>query len=894
MQPTIGKRAFVPHGLLDPKQVKEAKRRLRFSERSTDRVSHILSGGEMKDEADFDYSEFEYTVVGETVTVNEYREVTGGVSLPRAWAVEKYPNLNWRDRTRFPSIKMKTKGTITPRDVRQELFFSNLLAAADQPGPQNILANATTGCHEAGTGIRMFDGSVKPVERIRVGDYILGPDSKSRRVMRTVSGTQQMYRVTPKSGFDSFVVNEDHVLSLVRTRSFYGGKNPANRARQQAGEVINITVGDYLRTSKNFKHLHKLRQVSVDYGSSVVLIDPYVLGAWLGDGLSKTFAICGIDDEVLAYFRRYAEAKGASIRLYKEGKLLTVFTSGMFDDLSFYSLVNNKHIPSEYMVNDRCVRLQLLAGLLDTDGHLSKGCFEITQANKHLALQVQSLARSLGFRCSLNVKIVNHDPYYRMVISGDLDQIPTKIPRKQAKRRLQKKNHLVSGFTVDPLEDGDYYGFALNKDHLYLTEDYVVHHNSGKTVAGINTGWMLQTPTLIVVDQNSIAAGWLKNFRQFFGQGWTKRMVGRAQQDVCDYEGKAFVITMAQSLARRKYPREFYRNFGLVLIDEVQVFGGPHFSPILYMFPARVRLALTAENRSGAFGTLIKTHMGQTRVVSQQEVMEPKAWVLYNRLQRPFRCDNDGQLLTNLSRVTERNQRIANLVKLRGYDRGRNVLVLGDRTEQLLRLRDLCVEAGIPTDVMGIHAGTYRTDRYVVYYTLPGGNKRNRLSVEADYNAARRLISRINRGDWARIPMPAALAKRLQAGEELPFTSEREQFSPTQHDLDNIKHSCQIIFATYKIFSKGIDVPRLDMGVEALPSGNVKQPLGRVLRIMEGKPIPEWYSIHDVVEMDEDDKFKTGAGLAAVLNSFFEGKTKSRIAAMRRAKAKIKVQRDGQ
>lgn len=514
----------------------------------------------MEAEDEFDYADFEYVVVGETVTVNEYRETYGGVSLPRAWAVENFPHLAWEDRTVFPKIKINPRGVITPRDKRQELFFEALLNAAESPGVQNILANATTG--------------------------------------------------------------------------------------------------------------------------------------------------------------------------------------------------------------------------------------------------------------------------------------------------------------------------------------------SGKTVAGIYLGWQLQTPTLIVVDQNSIASGWLKNFRQFFGQGWTQRNVGRAQQDVCDYEGKPFVIAMAQSLARRKYPRPFYRHFGLQIIDEVQVFGGPHFSPVLYQFPAAKRLALTAENRSGSFGKLIKSHLGQTRVVSQQEVMKPLAWVLYNRLQDVWRCDNDGQLLTGLCRIESRNRRIANLIKVRGYERDRHVLVLGDRTEQLLRLRDYCEEIGIPSDVMGIHAGTYKTERYVVYYQLEGSKKRNRLSLEDDYNAAQRLMRRLKASDYDRVRMPEALYNRLQAGEHIRFSSQREQFSPSQADLDNIKHSCQIIFATYKIFSKGIDVPRLDMGVEALPSGNLKQPLGRVLRILEGKPTPEWYSIHDVVELSEKALFRGSAGMASVLNKFFSGKTKSRIAALKRAEARIKVQKD--
>ncbi len=415
---------------------------------------------------------------------------------------------------------------------------------------------------------------------------------------------------------------------------------------------------------------------------------------------------------------------------------------------------------------------------------------------------------------------------------------------------------------------------------------------SGKTVAGIYLGWQLSTPTLIVVDSNKIANGWLKNFRQFFGQGWTERNVGRVQQDECKYKSKAFVITMAQSLASRKnrYPADFYRHFGLVVVDEVQVFGGPHFSPILYMFPARVRVHLTAENRSGAFGRLIIAHTGDTRIVSKQEVLKPNAWVLENTLTETFWCQSDGALLSGLSKVRSRNERLASLIHVRGYERGRNVLILSNRTAQLLQIRNMCRDLGIPDDTMGIHAGTYQTDRYVVYYTLPDSTKRNRLAVVETYNEGRTLISRIKREDYDGIRMPAALYNRLQAGEKIGFSQQRENFSPTQTDLDNITHSCQIIFATYEIFSKGVDVPKLDMGVEALPSGNVKQPLGRVLRLAPNKPVPEWYSIHDVLsaEILEDTN---RVAEAVILSEFFNGKTKARKLALRKAGAKVSYQR---
>lgn len=72
-------------------------------------------------------------------------------------------------------------------------------------------------CLGAGTPVLMFDGSVKAVENIVIGDLLMGPDSLPRAVLSLASGNEMLYRVTPIKG-DSYVVNESHILSLKRTK----------------------------------------------------------------------------------------------------------------------------------------------------------------------------------------------------------------------------------------------------------------------------------------------------------------------------------------------------------------------------------------------------------------------------------------------------------------------------------------------------------------------------------------------------------------------------------------------------------------------------------------------------------------------------------------------------
>jgi len=130
----------------------------------------------------------------------------------------------------------------------------------------------------------------------------------------------------------------------------------------------------------------------------------------------------------------------------------------------------------------------VLAGLLDTDGHLFGGAgFDYMSKSERLARDATFIARSLGLSayCAPCQKFDQNGAggtYWRVTICGDTDIIPTRVARKKARPRQQKKSPLVTGFTLEPLPADNFFGFALDGDHLYLTSDFVVHHNTGKSL----------------------------------------------------------------------------------------------------------------------------------------------------------------------------------------------------------------------------------------------------------------------------------------------------------------------------------------------------------------------------------------------------------------------------
>jgi len=357
---------------------------------------------------------------------------------------------------------------------------------------------APTGCHAKGTSILMFDGKLKNVENVKVGDRLMGPDSQPREVLRLIQGREQMYKITPHRGGEPFIVNENHILSLKRT-------NDGVKSKQ----FIEISVKDYLLKSKTFKHVYKLHRAGVEFAETdkKLPIAPYMLGLILGDGhlaTSRHVGITSCDKEIKDYVVNYVQQRENKLTLksYSKKTNENIFDmricrnqkkqkwkrepSFLFKRIMTLGLERtrsgNKFVPDVYKTSSRKNRLEMLAGLIDTDSHLSKGgCFEFCSKSKQLADDFDFLARSLGFTSSQRSKIVNKTTYYVCVLSGDLSLIPTKIARKKGDIRRQKKNHLVSGFTVEEVGVDDFYGFTIDKDHLYLTGDFTVHHNCGKS-----------------------------------------------------------------------------------------------------------------------------------------------------------------------------------------------------------------------------------------------------------------------------------------------------------------------------------------------------------------------------------------------------------------------------
>ena len=344
----------------------------------------------------------------------------------------------------------------------------------------------------------MFDGTLKNVEDIKVGDQIMGNDSTPRNVLSLARGREKMYWVRQNKGID-YRVNESHILSLKRSR---------NEGKHKHGDVLNISIKDYNKKSNKFHTNYKGYKVGIEFKKQKLDIDPYFLGLWLGDGTSSNVSIATMDSEIIEYLSQYANELNLQLseQTPKDKCPMYSITSGQrgvskYKDISLQKklrdlgVLNNKHIPHNYIQNSQKNRLKLLAGLLDSDGYYDAkfNVFEIVQKDERLSHQIKYLADSLGFRVSLKtkkarIKKINYEcDVYRLRIVGDLDKIPTKISRKKARKLLAKRDVQHTGINVEYDKVDDYYGFTIDGNHLFLLEDMTVTHNTSFVLNTVNS-----------------------------------------------------------------------------------------------------------------------------------------------------------------------------------------------------------------------------------------------------------------------------------------------------------------------------------------------------------------------------------------------------------------------
>jgi hypothetical protein len=311
---------------------------------------------------------------------------------------------------------------------------------------------------------------------IKVGDLVIGLDGLPQMVIGLYPVSKmELYKIRTRDGRE-VICNLEH-LWTVQCPSNTGNK----LVTKSLSDILTNWKSDRLdkRNGKSYtEYRYFLPTVKpIQFSNKDLPIDPYTLGAWLGDGDSRDSCFTTADPEILQYIPYPTVKYGAKYRY----RITEINKS-----LKELNLHHNKHIPEQYLFGSIEQREALLQGLLDTDGsvHIDGKWVYFSQCVKRekLVNDVVSLVRSLGGSATkslMNTKLNGTDfPSFSLTIKLPNSVNPFRLKRKADKFKgsTGTRSAIVS---IEKVESC--LGRCItveNSDGLFVTEDYTLTHNS--------------------------------------------------------------------------------------------------------------------------------------------------------------------------------------------------------------------------------------------------------------------------------------------------------------------------------------------------------------------------------------------------------------------------------
>lgn len=331
-------------------------------------------------------------------------------------------------------------------------------------------------------------------EDIHIGSKLYGDDGIPTIVKEIYEqGEIPIYKVTFKDNREAFV-SEDHLWTVKYGKSL---KTVNTKWILENGFGNRIVKGKvhYPIENKCFVPINK----SILIEEKQVPMDPYILGLSLGDGCIRYSTSNGIlfsshPNDII----EYKTLTNRNIRDYKNNNWFIEYPNAKqtFKDLELFDKSTaDKFVPDIYKYNSEHVRLEILKGLMDTDGSVYKNGIEFISKSKQLAEDVLWIARSLGIRGKITSKFVSYKgekrEYFRvkLITSKVIFKLSRKINKIQNRNTIFLKNQEEFVAITDIKYSHNEKAKCVvvdNDSHLFLMNDFIVTHNSFK-VASMTT-----------------------------------------------------------------------------------------------------------------------------------------------------------------------------------------------------------------------------------------------------------------------------------------------------------------------------------------------------------------------------------------------------------------------
>lgn len=331
-------------------------------------------------------------------------------------------------------------------------------------------------------------GGWKTLGDIHVGDYVFDEHGHAQKVMREteiLSGLD-CYEVEFQDG-QKVVASAEHGWTVTMSD-------------KHSGKPVYQTV----TTEAIFQAINAKRRRAVSVASAPVflperkdlLVDPYYLGLWLGDGMARNSGITvGVEDYMSIWSELHKlllpgehisqsgsfDRTGAvvlSIVCDKKpgnGKVISTYQK-----LKALGLICNKHVPERYLQGSFEQRLSLLQGMVDSDGHCVDGCVSFTNTNKSLIDSFVELAQSLGFVAYSRQRTDGaFIAQFRNTEGLEVARVPRKLQQCWYKGKKRSVRYVKSVKKV-PSVPVKCIGIDT-ESHLFQVENGVLTHNTRNT-----------------------------------------------------------------------------------------------------------------------------------------------------------------------------------------------------------------------------------------------------------------------------------------------------------------------------------------------------------------------------------------------------------------------------
>jgi superfamily II DNA or RNA helicase len=429
-----------------------------------------------------------------------YQESVKRLYIPKYLGLQRYGVPDKNKLKEGIDIDVKFNGKLRENQVKPvEAFLSAIKDETKQGGLINLPCGFGK-CLAYDTSIIMYDGNIKKVQDIQIGDKLMGDDSTPREVLSLARGREMMYDIIPDKG-DKYTVNESHILSL---KSIIEDSDDYF----EEDNIIDISLLNYLKLRNKDSFVGY--RVPIDFPFKHIDIEPYNLG----HSLTNTIII-------------------------------------------------SKFIPTNYKFNNRNVRMELLAGIIDSNGFVVNNKYEIIMEYESLLDDIIYVARSLGFLSfKKSFQDMKSKIYYKTTIYGnDLDEIPVRDQSKKIYYVKYNKDILNVKIKIEKKKIDDYYGFTIDGNQRFLLGDFQVTHNTSISLYIITK---LLKKTLVVVHKDFLLKQWRERIEQFIPEA----RIGTVKAKTIDIEDKDIVIGSLQSLSMKEYDKGTFDEFGFIVIDE--------------------------------------------------------------------------------------------------------------------------------------------------------------------------------------------------------------------------------------------------------------------------------------------------------------------------------------